>query len=59
MQTLSLISNLWNTSNLSIEMSNNLEPEQSEIIREAIINFLTNKKGIIKFLRERGQVIDY
>jgi len=44
---------------LSIEMSNNLETEQSEIIREAIINFLTNKKGIIKFLRERGQVIDY
>jgi len=43
---------------MSIEMGYNLEPEQFEIIGEAIIDYLSNRKGIIKFLRKRGQVID-
>ena len=35
-----------------------LEPEQFEIIGTAIVDYLSNRKGIIKFLKVRGQAIE-
>ena len=43
---------------MSIGKGYNLEPEEFEIINEAVINYLSNRKGIYNFLKKRGQVID-
>ena len=34
----------------------NLEPEEFEIISEAVINYLSNRKGIYNFLKKKGQI---
>lgn len=41
-----------------IEMGDNLKQEQFEIIAEAIKNYHSKKEGIIKYLREHGQILD-